>query len=162
MSIVRGAADLFRTFAECVCAEDASGAAELFADDGVYDDLLYGEFRGPANIRALLTDHFFRDGGDFRWEVLEAVGDERKAYCHYSFSYTSRHASSLGRRASSSGCARVEAIDGRIIHYREWANTGAISVQLGIPVAATMRMLDRQAQRDIREANPAGPNVAGG
>src|SRR6185437_405160 len=64
--------DMLARFAAAVEANEGSGLAALFTDDGVYEDGFFGAFTGPAAIAKMLA-HFPETAEDFRWEFFDPV-----------------------------------------------------------------------------------------
>ena len=52
-----------------VCNNDGDSLANLFADNGIYHDYIYGSFKGKQNIKLMLNKYFHRDAKDFFWEM---------------------------------------------------------------------------------------------
>ena len=63
---------LLKDFAAAVEVGDGSALAALFTEDGVYDDIFYGEFHGRDAIRGMVENIFWRDARDFLWEFRSA------------------------------------------------------------------------------------------
>ena len=148
-------AELLGRFTDAVQAGDTGAFMALFTEDGVYDDVFYGEFRGRERLAEMLRDHFHGHARDFRWEMHDPVCDGRIGYANYTFSYTSKMKHSAGRRVVFTGCARFVLRDGRIESYREWAFGTAGIAQLGAPAAVIARQSSREAARIRAAADPA-------
>ena len=58
---------LLEAFSAAVEAGDGRRFAALFAEDGVYHDHFYGDFRGREAIRGLIEEKFHGEGRDFHW-----------------------------------------------------------------------------------------------
>ena len=59
---------------QSVCSNDGESLANLFADNGVYHDYIYGSFKGKKNIKLMLNNYFHRDAKNFFWEILMQKG----------------------------------------------------------------------------------------
>ncbi|MEL0091445.1 MAG: nuclear transport factor 2 family protein, partial [Rhodospirillales bacterium] len=57
--------DLLARFTAAVETGDGTELGKLFTLDGVYHDTFYGEFQGPAAIKNMLENHFWRDAEAF-------------------------------------------------------------------------------------------------
>lgn len=145
---------LLGRFTDAVRSGDADAFAALFTEDGVYDDVFYGEFRGRARLAEMLRDHFHAHARDFRWEMHDPVCDGRVGYAAYTFSYTSTMKHGAGRRVVFTGCGRFALRDGLIESYREWAFGTAGLAQLGAPAAVIARQSEREAARIRAAADP--------
>lgn len=153
--------DLLDRFTAAVESGDADAFAALFSEDGVYDDVFYGEFRGRARLAEMLRDHFHGHARDFRWEMRDPVCDGRVGYAGYTFSYTSTMKRSEGRRVVFTGCSQFLLRDGRIESYREWAFGTAGLAQLGAPPEALARQSEREAARIRASADRAMHRLEG-
>lgn len=160
---------LLGRFTAAVESGDDTAFAALFTEDGVYDDVFYGEFRGRARLAEMLREHFHGHARDFRWEMHDPVCGPggRIGYANYTFSYTSKMPRSEGRRVVFTGCARFTVDDGGLIEsYREWAYGTAGLSQLGVPPEAIGRQCEREAARIRAAADPArhrlGPDGSAG
>ena len=52
-------------FTKYVCSNEGEKLAALFTDDGVYNDYIYGNFKGRKNIKNMMTNYFHRDAENF-------------------------------------------------------------------------------------------------
>lgn len=111
--------DLLGAFARAVETGDGDALAQLFTEDGVYDDYFFGPSPpGRAGIRAMLQ-HFYEGGRDFRWDFRDPVAAGSLGYAGYTFSYTSILPEAQGARVVFEGISRFTLEDGRIKHYSE-------------------------------------------
>ena len=100
---------LLDRFTLAVESGDTAAFTALFGEDGAYDDIFYGEFRGHERLAEMLRDHFHAHARDFRWEMRDPVCDGRVGYASYTFSYTSTMKRSEGRRGGVHGLLPVPA-----------------------------------------------------
>src|SRR5436190_1445664 len=82
-------ANMLSRFATAVQGNDGAGLAALFAPDGIYDDGLFGEYKGAEAIIGMLQ-HFHDTGGKYRWDFFDPLSDGRIGYARYRFSYVSK------------------------------------------------------------------------
>ena len=139
--------ELLDRFTAAVEANDVDAFGALFTDDGEYDDVFYGVFKGRSAIGHMLREHFHGSAKDFRWEMHDAVSDGAIGYAHYTFSYTSTMKHSEGQRVVFTGCSQLTLADGRIRRYREWAFGIAGLYQLGAPAELLRRQAGRESER---------------
>ena len=139
--------DLLDRFTAAVESGDDDAFVALFCEDGVYDDVFYGEFRGREGLAEMLREHFHGNARDFRWEMRDPVCDGRVGYASYTFSYTSTMKRSEGRRVVFTGCSQLRLREGLIESYREWAFGTAGLAQLGAPPQVLARQSEREAAR---------------
>ena len=152
---------LLERFTAAVEAGDENAFKALFTEDGVYDDIFYGAFRGRDRVAEMLRDHFHGHARDFCWEMHDPVCDGSIGYASYTFSYTSTMTHSAGRRVVFTGCARFVLRDGLIESYREWAFGTAGLAQLGAPAKVLARQLERETKHIRAAADPARHRLEG-
>ena len=136
--------ELLKRFCSAVERRDGAALAALFAEDGVYHDVFYGDFRGREKIAALIDDWFYRTAKDFRWDMHRPVSDGRTLYAYYTFSYVSTLPEAQGRRVGFEGVSIMGLRDGLITEYREVANVGPAFVALGFAPERTAKILAKE------------------
>lgn len=136
--------ELLKRFCSAVERRDGKAFAALFAEDGVYHDVFYGDFRGRERIAAMIDDWFYRTAKEFRWDMHRPVSDGRMLYAYYTFSYVSTLPEAQGRRVGFEGVSMMGLRDGLITEYREVANVGPAFVALGFAPERTAKILARE------------------
>jgi len=136
--------DLLRAFCDNVEQHNGKAFAELFTEDGVYHDVFYGAFVGPAKIAELIDDWFYRTATDFRWDMHAPVSDGHTLYARYTFSYRSTLPEAKGARAMFEGVAIMQLRDGKIASYHEVANTAPAFVQLNFAPERIAKIVAKQ------------------
>lgn len=131
-------------FTEALARGDASGFANAFAPDAVYDDVFYGRFEGRSAIEAMIRERWLVDGANFEWEMRDPVFDGRTGYVNWVFSFDSQ--AREGRRALMLGASRLAVQGGLIRDYREWCYEGAALAGLGTPAEVLHKRLMRRDQ----------------
>lgn len=117
-------------FAAAVEAGDGAALAELFTEDGVYDDYFFGPSKpGRQGIVEMLA-HFFEGGKDFKWEFVDPIAGADKGYASYRFSYSSTLPEAKGARVVFEGISRFQLQGGKIRHYSEVFDRGSALAQL--------------------------------
>lgn len=112
-------ASVLSRFSAAVESGDGNALADLFTDDGVYDDYFFGPSEpGRAGIRDMLA-HFYEGGEGFKWEFFDPVASGPLGYASYRFSYTSKLPDAKGVRVVFDGISRFELKDGKIRRYSE-------------------------------------------
>ena len=135
---------LLKQFCSAVERRDGKAFAALFAEDGVYHDVFYGDFQGREKIAAMIDDWFYRTARDFRWDMHRPVSDGRMLYAYYTFSYVSTLPEANGKRVGFEGVSMMGLRDGLITEYREVANVGPAFVALGFAPERTAKILARE------------------
>lgn len=116
-------------FSAAVESGNGDALADLFTENGVYDDYFFGPSEpGRAGIRDMLA-HFYEGGEGFKWEFFDPVASGSLGYASYRFSYTSKLPDAKGARVVFEGISRFELEDGRIRRYSEVFDRGAALAQ---------------------------------
>ena len=138
-------ADLITAMTAAAAAGRGDDVAACFTPDGVYHDVFYGDFQGPAAIADLIENHFHRDAEAFRWDVHDPAETEGVGYARYTFSYRSRLAGCEGRRGAFEGVAICRIRDGLIADYSEIANAATGLRMIGFDANGLAKFIDREA-----------------
>jgi limonene-1,2-epoxide hydrolase len=135
---------LLDQFTAAGCADDGARFAELFTENGRYEDDFFGLFRGRAEIAQMLQ-RFHDTGEDYRWDFRDLVTDGAIGYATFRFSFRSKMPGYEGKPVLITGisCFRFE--EGRVAAYRETFDTGIALAQLGFPPERLKRILDKEA-----------------
>ena len=117
---------------QSVCNNDGESLANLFADNGVYHDYIYGSFKGKKNIKLMLNNYFHRDAKNFFWKMSDHIFREDKGYAKYIFAFTSNIPEYYGKKVVVSGISFFRFKYNSIVEYSESVNGGIAMVQLGV------------------------------
>ncbi len=134
--------DILDRFCAAVEAADYDGFAALFAEDGVYDDIFYGEFAGRAAIGDMLRK-FHEGGKDFKWDMHDPVQAGGVGYARWMFSYTATHERAAGKRVTFEGVGVFHLRDGLIACYQDFCNGAVPLAQMNTPPELMSKMVDR-------------------
>ena len=132
-------------FTSAVESGDGEKLAELFTEDGVYNDCFYGAFHGRDAIARMLEMHFWGHAEEFRWQMFEPIANSGMGYARYRFSYVSKLEGAEGKRVVFEGMSQFTLAAGLISVYREEFNTGIAMSQLNFPAERIARHLARKA-----------------
>ena len=132
-------------FTSAVESGDGEKLAELFTEDGVYNDCFYGAFHGRDAIARMLEMHFWGHAEGFRWQMFEPIANSGMGYARYRFSYVSKLDGAEGERVVFEGMSQFTLDAGLIRVYREEFNTGIAMSQLNFPAERIARHLARKA-----------------
>lgn len=138
--------DLLRRFGGAVTANDGAAFSALFAEDAVYDDGFYGEYRGRAAIAGMLS-HFHETGENYRWDFFDALSDGKAGYARYRFSYVSRVPGAEGKPVLFEGIAHFVFRDGLIARYEEVFDRGLALAQQDFAAERIKKVLLKVAAR---------------
>lgn len=144
--------EILRRFTNAVETGGGRKLAELFTEDGVYNDCFYGSFCGREAIVSMLEEHFWGHAEGFRWQMFEPIANAVMGYARYRFSYVSKLAGAEGERVVFEGMSQFTLDAGFIRVYREEFNTGIAITQLNFPAERIARHLARKAS-DVRGAD---------
>jgi SnoaL-like domain len=136
---------LLQRFAAAVVANDGTGLAALFTEDGVYEDGFFGVNQGPDAIAGMLAK-FHETGGDYRWDFFDPLSDGRIGYAHWRFSYVSKMPGAAGRPVVFEGMSLFEFHGNRIARYSEAFDRGVAFVQQDFPAERLRKILLKAAQ----------------
>ena len=140
---------IVKTFTTAVEDNDGETLASLFTLDGIYDDYIYGEFKGRKNIAMMLPTHFHRDAKNFSWEMYDLISNDNKGYARYRFSFTSSLAGSENLRVAVPGMAYFQ-FNGKLLeYYGEVVNGGIPMAQLNLPAGKIKRVFEKWSNRAL-------------
>ena len=141
--------EIVKTFTTAVENNDGQKLASLFTIDGIYDDYIYGEFKGRDNIAMMLATHFHRDAKNFSWEMYDLLSNESRGYARYRFSFTSILAGSENLKVAVPGMAYFQFNDNLIEYYGEVVNGGIPMAQLNLPSKKIKRVFEKWSERAL-------------
>ena len=138
--------DLLSRFAKAVAANDGAGLASLFAEDGIYDDGFFGEYKGRKAIADMLG-HFHETGSNFRWDFLDPLSNGSSGYARYRFSYASAMPGAEGKPVVFEGTGHFQFRDGLIARYSEVFDRGMALAQQDFAAERIKKVLLKLADR---------------
>ena len=141
--------EITKTFTTAVENNDGEKLPSLFTDDGIYDDYIYGEFKGRENITKMLPTHFHRDAKNFSWEMYDVISNDSKGYARYRFSFTSTLTGSEGLKVAVPGMAYFQFNGTLIKYYGEVVNGGIPMAQLNLPAGKIKRVFEKWSDRAL-------------
>lgn len=137
-------ATLISNLSRAAVRGDGQAARACFTPEGIYHDCFYGAFQGDA-IVDLIEHYFHRDGCNFIWDIHHPIADDRLGYARYTFSYESKLPQAAGKRAGFEGVSICELREGKLVSYREVANS-LVSLQvLGFAPEHIAKLAAREA-----------------
>jgi ketosteroid isomerase-like protein len=136
---------LLKKFCSAVERRDGKAFAELFSEDGVYHDVFYGAFKGRQKIAEMIDDWFHRTAREFRWDMFRPVSDGKMLYAYYTFSYVSTLPEAKGKRVGFDGVSIMTISDGKIVEYREVANSSMGLLEIGFAPERVAKILGKEA-----------------
>jgi hypothetical protein len=143
-------------FSAAVESGNGDALADLFTEDGVYDDYFFGPSKpGRAGIRDMLA-HFYEGGEGFKWEFFDPLASGPLGYASYRFSYTSKLPDAKGVRVLFEGISRFELKDGKIRRYSEVFDRSSALAQQDFAPERMKKIAQKYATRlkAVPEAKP--------
>ena len=142
---------VINTFTKAVENNNGAKLASLFTEDGIYDDYIYGPFKGRENIELMITNHFYSDAKDFVWEMYDPISEGNIGYARYRFSFTSTMEISQGARVAVPGMAFFQFDENLIRYYAESVNGGIPMAQLNLPAKKIKRVFEKWSERTLNQ-----------
>ena len=136
---------------QSVCNNDGENLANLFADDGVYHDYIYGSFKGKKNIKLMLNNYFHRDAKNFFWKMSDHIFREDIGYAKYMFTFTSKIPEYLGKKVVVSGISFFRFKFNCIVEYSESVNGGIAMAQLGVKPEKMQKVFLKWFKRSLED-----------
>ena len=136
---------------QSVCNNDGESLSNLFADNGVYHDYIYGTFKGKKNIKLMLNNYFHRDAKNFFWEMSHHIFREDIGYAKYMFTFTSKIPEYLGKIVVVSGISFFRFKFNSIVEYSESVNGGIAMVQLGVKPEKMQKVFLKWFKRSLED-----------
>ena len=125
------AADAATKAFEAWNSHDAEKVASMYAADIVYEDVPFGESaKGTAEMKKFATG-LFTSVPDVKIEVTTSFVANGHGYLEWVFSGTDKGFYNTGKRFSIHGASVFEMRDGKIVHNRDYYDTGSIMKQVG-------------------------------
>lgn len=142
---------LLDAFSAAVEAGNGRAFSALFAEDGVYHDHFYGDFRGRPAIRSLLEEKFHGEGRDFHWRFHDEALAGATGYASFRYAFASTSNRAAGRRVALSGISRFRLREGLIHDYDDAFEGGVMLHQLGTPGDAMAKVFARWSDRALED-----------
>jgi hypothetical protein len=149
-------AALMERMTQAACRGDGAAVGACFTENGVYNDVFYGAFKGPAGVADMIDNHFHRDGENFRWDLFDPVDDGAMGYVRYFFSYDSRMEGSAKCRSLFEGVGIARLEGGLIAEYHEVTTATTGLSMMGFPPEKIAKFAARQARGLTERAEAAG------
>ena len=143
--------EITKKLTQSVCNNDGDGIANLFADQGIYHDYIYGSFKGRKNIKLMLNNYFHRDAKNFYWEMSDHVFRENIGYAKYMFTFTSKIPEYLGKKVVVSGISFFRFKCNSIVEYSEVVNGGIAMIQLGVKAEKMQKVFLKWFKRSLED-----------
>ena len=147
----RSFTELLDAFTAAVAAGDGAQFSALFTEDGVYDDVFYGEYHGREAIAQMLEGRFHRDGENFVWRMIDPVDDGATGYARWRFSYDCKLPHIKGKRIFMDGVGLFQLRDGLIARYEDAARTAELLEQLQMPADKQGKVIHKMLKKQMAD-----------
>ncbi len=148
----RSFTEILDAFTAAVAAGDGAQFSALFTEDGIYDDVFYGEYHGREAIAQMLEGRFHRDGENFIWRMFDPVDNGTTGYARWLFSYDCKLPHIKGKRIFMDGVGLFNLRDGLIFRYEDAARTAELMTQLEMPPEKQTKVVGKMLTKQM--ANP--------
>ena len=124
--------------------EDSAAFADLFAEDAVYIDSLYGSYKGRGAIRAF-HERCHKEAKEYSFLPLNTLvsGGDMVAF-EWSFEFISILPLSRGKKVALNGASFLTLREGKIISYREYADSIALLLGGNVPIDKIIKFYNRK------------------
>ncbi len=128
--------------------DDSDAFAELFTDDAIYVDSLYGTYKGRKAIKDF-HERCHKEAREYRFSPISHLyrNDEAAAF-EWKFSFVSLMPTSMGKKITLKGAGFLTLRNGKIVSYREYADSIAIPLKGNIPDDKIMKFYHHKYQAD--------------
>ncbi|MDA1100716.1 MAG: nuclear transport factor 2 family protein [Proteobacteria bacterium] len=145
----RSFTEILHAFTTAVEIGHGAQFSALFTEDGIYDDVFYGEYHGRQAIAEMLEGRFHRDGENFLWRMLEPVDNGTTGYARWLFSYDCKLPHIKGKRIFMDGVGLFELRDGLISRYEDAVRTAELMDQLEMPREKQTRVVGKMLNKQL-------------
>lgn len=147
----RSFSEILDVFTAAVAAGDGARFGELFTEDGIYDDVFYGEYHGRDAIARMLEERFHRDGENFLWRMVDPVDNGTTGYARWRFSYDCKLPHIRGKRIFMDGVGLFKLRGGLIARYEDAARTAELLDQLEMPSEKRAKVIARMLTKQMAD-----------
>jgi len=123
--------------------KDTDSFLELFLDDAIYIDSLYGEYKGRDKIREF-HKRCHEEAKDYNFIPKNIISQEDKMAFEWELSFTLLTPFAPGKRVTVNGCSFISLRDGKISSYREYADSISILLKGNVPEDKIMKFFKKK------------------
>ena len=105
---------------------------ELFTDDAIYIDSLYGEYRGKEAIRKF-HKRCHEEAKDYHFRPKNIILQENELAFEWELEFTLLTPFAKGKKIAVNGCSFMGLQNGKIKSYREYADSVFILLKGNVP-----------------------------
>ncbi len=112
--------------------EDSVVFADLFVEDAVYLDSLYGVCEGREAIR-VFHERCHKEAKAYSFQPVKILSDDENASFEWRFAFISLLPGSMGKKVTLKGASFLTLKAGKIASYREYADSIAMLLRSNTP-----------------------------
>ena len=124
--------NIAKIFCERFSNKDSEAFLELFTDDAIYVDSLYGEYKGKEAIRAF-HKRCHEEAEDYDFRPKEIISEGDKVAFEWELRFILLTPFAKGKRIIVSGCSFINLKAGKIASYREYSDSVFILLEGNVP-----------------------------
>ncbi len=119
-------------FCKRFCIKDSEKFLELFSDDALYVDSLYGKYTGKDQIKAF-HERCHKEAKNYKFIPKNIIFSEGKAAFEWEISFELLTPFGKGKKVKAEGASFMEIEDGKIKAYREYSDSIFILLSGNVP-----------------------------
>lgn len=135
--------EIARIFCERFSNKDSDKFIELFTDDAVYLDSLYGEYKGKDAI-AEFHKRCHKEAKDYRFIPKNIISEGKRTAFEWELTFVSMTHFSKGKEITITGSGFITMENGKISSYREYTDSIAILLKGNVPDDKIIRFYRRK------------------
>ena len=112
--------------------KDTDSFLELFLNNAIYIDSLYGEYRGKDEIREF-HKRCHKEAKNYNFIPKNIISREDKVAFEWELSFILLTPFATGKKVTVNGCSFIDLRDGKISSYREYADSISILLKGNVP-----------------------------
>jgi len=139
--------EIVKIFCERFCIPDSEAFTELFTEDAVYIDSLYGEYRGKENIKKFhIRCH--EEAKEYVFTPKNIISEKTSQAFEWELEFTLTTPFAKGKRIKVCGASFLSVENGKISSYREYSDSVAILLKGNVPDDKVIRFYKRKYQEN--------------
>ena len=124
--------EIIKVFCKRFEQEDSVAFAGLFAEDAVYLDSLYGACESREAIR-VFHERCHKEARAYSFQPVKILSDDENASFEWQFAFISLLPGSMGKKVTLKGASFLTLKAGKIVSYREYADSIAMLLRSNTP-----------------------------
>ncbi len=132
-----------KIFCEAFSGNDSEAFGELFAEDAVYTDSLYGKYIGR---KAIINFHerCHKEATNYRFSPTNVITEKNYVVFEWDFMFTSLLPFAKGVQVNLEGCSIITVQRNLIFSYKEFCDSIAILLKGRIPESKILKFYKKK------------------